>query len=62
MRSTPLGNALNQIDTTEEVSAAPEPKTSLVGFCWLGGTAIAMVGWISALAWVAWHFVDWLFA
>ncbi|WP_415022469.1 RNA-binding protein [Bradyrhizobium sp.] len=53
---------MNQIDTTEEVSAAPEPKTSLVGFCWLGGTAIAMVGWISALAWVAWHFVDWLFA
>lgn len=53
------GDAVSQIDTTEKLSAAEEPRISLFAMCWLGVAAIAMVGWISALGWLAWRLANW---
>lgn len=54
------GDAVSQVDTTEKLSEAEEPRTSLFALCWLGIAAIAMVGWICALGWLAWRLADWL--
>lgn len=53
------GDTVSQIDTTEKLSAAEEPRTSLLALCWLGVAAIAMVGWICALGWLAWRLANW---
>lgn len=45
---------------SEKLSEAVEPRMSLFALCWLGIAAIAMVGWIWALGWLAWRLVDWL--
>jgi hypothetical protein len=54
------GDAVSQIDTTEKLSEAPEAGSSLFALCGLGVAGIAMLGWICALAWVAWRLADWL--
>jgi hypothetical protein len=54
------GDAVSQVDTTEKLSEAEEPRTSLFALCGLGIAAIAMVGWICALGWLAWRLADWL--
>jgi hypothetical protein len=54
------GDAVSQADTTEKLSEAKEQRTSLFAVCLLGVLAIVMLGWISALGWVAWSIVDWL--
>ncbi|MGY0574030.1 RNA-binding protein [Bradyrhizobium sp. RDM12] len=54
------GDAVSQVDTTEKQSDAEEPRTSLFAVCALGIAAIAMVGWICALGWLAWRLADWL--
>ena len=51
---------MSQADTTEKLSEAEAPRTSLFAMCWLGVAAIAMTGWICALGWAAWRLVDWL--
>jgi hypothetical protein len=51
---------VSQVDTTEKLSEAEEPRTSLFALCGLGIAAIAMVGWICALGWLAWRLGDWL--
>ncbi|WP_247300852.1 RNA-binding protein [Bradyrhizobium sp. 179] len=38
----------------------PEPGNSLLALGGLGLAGIAMLGWICALAWVAWRLVGWL--
>ena len=53
------GDAVSQVDTTEKLSEAEEPRTSLFALCWLGIAAIAMMGWISALGWLAWRLANW---
>ena len=53
------GDAVSQIDTTEKLSEAQEPRTSLFAVCWLGIAAVAMLGWISALGWLAWRLTNW---
>jgi hypothetical protein len=62
MDSTPQGrgNAVTNVDTTEKLSDADEPKTSLFALCWLGIASIAMLGWISALGWLAWRLANWV--
>ena len=50
---------MSQVDTTEKLSEAEEPRTSLFALCWLGIAAIAMMGWISALGWLAWRLANW---
>jgi hypothetical protein len=54
------GDAVSQIDTTEKLEGAPETGHSLFALCGLGVAGIAMLGWIGALAWIAWRLVDWL--
>lgn len=54
------GDAVSQIDTTEKLSEAPETGSSLFALCGLGVAGIAMLGWVCALAWIAWRLVDWL--
>ncbi|UPK40432.1 RNA-binding protein [Bradyrhizobium sp. 186] len=54
------GDAVSQIDTIEKLSDAQEPKNSLFALCGLGVAGIAMLGWIGALAWMAWRFAGWL--
>jgi hypothetical protein len=54
------GDTVSQADTTEKLSEAGAPRTSLFAMCWLGVAAIAMTGWICALGWAAWRLVDWL--
>lgn len=54
------GDAVSQVDTTEKLSEAEEPRTSLFAACGLGIAAIAMVGWICALGWLVWRLADWL--
>ncbi|MCS3502743.1 hypothetical protein M2189_007744 [Bradyrhizobium japonicum] len=51
---------MSQIDTTEKLSGTPETENSLFALCGLGVAGIAMLGWICALAWIAWRLVDWL--
>jgi hypothetical protein len=51
---------VSQLDTTEKLSEAEEPRTSRLAVCWLGIAAIAMVVWICALGWLAWRLADWL--
>ena len=58
-RAARQGNAVSQVDTTEK-SEAEEPRTSLFALCWLGTAAVAMVGWISALGWLAWRLGNWV--
>ncbi|MBC9880294.1 RNA-binding protein [Bradyrhizobium sp. INPA01-394B] len=53
------GDAVSQIDTAEKLSAAEAPRMSLFALCWLGIAAIAMLGWISALGWLAWRLANW---
>lgn len=53
------GDAVSNIDTTEKLPDASEPRTSLFALCWLGIAAIAMVGWICALGWLAWRLANW---
>jgi fatty acid desaturase len=54
------GDAVSQIDTTEKLSEAPETGSSFFALCGLGVAGIAMLGWVCALAWIAWRLVDWL--
>ncbi|EJN15641.1 hypothetical protein PMI42_00657 [Bradyrhizobium sp. YR681] len=54
------GDAVSQIDTTEKLSEAPESGSSLFALCGLGVAGVVMLGWIGALAWIAWRLVDWL--
>lgn len=54
------GDAVSQIDTTEKLSATPETENSLFALCGLGIAGIAMLGWIGALAWIAWRLANWL--
>ena len=54
------GDAVSQVDTTETLSVAKEPRTSLLALCLLGLLATVMMGWICTLGWLAWRFVDWL--
>ncbi|MBR1132512.1 RNA-binding protein [Bradyrhizobium iriomotense] len=54
------GGAVSQIDTTEKLSEAPESGSSLFALCGLGVAGIVMLGWICALAWIAWRLADWL--
>jgi hypothetical protein len=54
------GDAVSQVETTEKLSEAKEPRTSVFSLCLLGILASVMLGWICTLGWVAWHFVDWL--
>lgn len=54
------GDAVSQVETTEKLSEAEEPRTSLFALCWLGIAVIAMVGWIGALGRLAWRLADWL--
>ena len=59
-RAARQGDAVSNIDTTEELSEAQEPRTSLFALCWLGVAGIAMVGWICALGWLAWRLGNWV--
>ncbi|RZN09024.1 RNA-binding protein [Bradyrhizobium genosp. SA-3] len=52
--------AVSQVATPEELAETPEAGSLLLALCGLGLAGIAMLGWISALAWFAWRFVDWL--
>jgi hypothetical protein len=54
------GDAVSQIDTTEKLSEVPAAGNSLFALCGLGVAGVAMLGWICALAWVAWRLADWL--
>jgi hypothetical protein len=54
------GDAVSNVDTTEKLSEAEEPRTSLFALCWLGIAAITMVGWICALGWLAWRLANWV--
>ncbi|MCK1619607.1 RNA-binding protein [Bradyrhizobium sp. 159] len=54
------GNAGSQVDTPEKLVETPEAGSSLLALGGLGLAGIAMLGWICALAWVAWHLVSWL--
>jgi len=54
------GDAVSQVDATEELSDVPETGNSLFALCGLGVAGIAMLGWICALAWMAWRFAGWL--
>ncbi|WP_349630376.1 RNA-binding protein [Bradyrhizobium canariense] len=51
---------MSQIDTTEKLAEMPEPGSSLFALCGLGVAGIVMLGWICALAWIAWRLADWL--
>ena len=59
-RPSAKGNAVSQVDTTEKLPEAEEPRTSLFALCGIGITAIVMVGWICTLGWLAWRLGDWL--
>ncbi|WP_375309120.1 RNA-binding protein [Bradyrhizobium sp. A5] len=54
------GDAVSQIDTTEKLQDTPESGNSLFALCGLGVAGIAMLGWIGALAWIAWRLTGWL--
>ena len=54
------GDAVSEVDATEELSDVPETGSSLFALCGLGVAAIAMLGWICALAWIAWRLAGWL--
>ena len=54
------GDAVGQIDTTEKLRDTPESGNSLFALCGLGVAGIAMLGWIGALAWIAWRLAGWL--
>ncbi|WP_354220251.1 RNA-binding protein [Bradyrhizobium sp. F1.4.3] len=51
---------MSHVETTEKLPEAQEPGTSLFALCWLGIAAIAMVGWICALGWLAWRLANWV--
>jgi hypothetical protein len=51
---------VSQIDTTEKLAEVPDSGHSLFALCGLGVAGIAMLGWICALAWVAWRLAGWL--
>ncbi|WP_246557787.1 RNA-binding protein [Bradyrhizobium liaoningense] len=51
---------MSQVDTPEKLAETPESGSSLLALCGLGLAGIAMLGWICALAWLAWRFFDWL--
>jgi hypothetical protein len=53
------GDAVSQIDTTEKLSEAEQPRASLFALCLLGIAAIAMIGWICTLGWLAWRLANW---
>lgn len=54
------GDSVSQIDTTDKLSEVPEAGSSLFALCGLGVAGVAMLGWICALAWIAWRLADWL--
>ena len=54
-------DAVSQVDTTDKLAEAKEPRTSLLALCSLGLLALLMIGWIFTLGWLAWRWVDWLF-
>ncbi|MGY8631778.1 RNA-binding protein [Bradyrhizobium sp. 14AA] len=54
------GGDVSQIDTTEKLEGTPEAESSLLALCGLGVAGIVMLGWICALAWIAWRLADWL--
>ncbi len=54
------GDAVSQVDTTEKLSEVPDAGSSLFALCGLGVAGIVMLGWICALAWVAWRLAGWL--
>ncbi|MBR0741140.1 RNA-binding protein [Bradyrhizobium liaoningense] len=53
-------DGMSQVDTPEKLAETPESGSSLLALCGLGLAGIAMLGWICALAWLAWRFFDWL--
>jgi hypothetical protein len=58
-RAAGQGDAVSQVETTEKLPEAEQPRTSLFAICWLGIAAIAMLGWICALGWLAWRVANW---
>lgn len=59
-RAASQGDSVSQIDTTDKLSEVPEAGSSLFALCGLGVAGVAMLGWICALAWIAWRLADWL--
>jgi hypothetical protein len=55
-----LGDALNPVETTEELSDVTDSESSLFALGGLGLAGIAMVGWICALTWMTWRLGAWL--
>ena len=53
-------DGVGQVDTPEKLAETPESGSSLLALCGLGLAGIAMLGWICALAWIAWRFFGWL--
>ncbi|WP_246562896.1 RNA-binding protein [Bradyrhizobium liaoningense] len=51
---------MSQVETTEKLSDAPEAGNSLFALGGLAVAGIAMLGWICALAWIAWRLAGWL--
>ncbi|MBR0845170.1 RNA-binding protein [Bradyrhizobium cajani] len=54
------GDTVSQVETTEKLSDAPEAGNSLFALGGLAVAGIAMLGWICALAWIAWRLAGWL--
>ncbi|WP_456746680.1 RNA-binding protein [Bradyrhizobium sp. USDA 4354] len=52
--------SVGQIETQENVSDAPEAGSSLFAICGIGVAGLVMLGWICALAWIAWRIVGWM--
>ena len=55
------GDPVSQVDTTEKLPEAEEPRTSLLALGLFGLAAVAMMGWICALGWLAWRLANWAF-
>lgn len=57
------GDAVSQMDNTEKLSGTPETGSALFALCAVCGLGVAgviMLGWICALAWIAWRVAGWL--
>ncbi|MDH2343095.1 RNA-binding protein [Bradyrhizobium sp. SSUT18] len=51
---------MSRIDTTDKLSEVPEAGSSLFALCGISVAGVVMLGWICALAWIAWRIADWL--
>jgi len=52
--------AVGQIEIQENVTDTPEAGSSLFAICGIGVAGLVMLGWICALAWIAWRIVGWM--